>query len=271
VKKNTLLLIGLFSGLLINCAQKPKITTDQECQNKYQKLNKKYLAGKYGSVKEGYNELLSTCTGTTLYESVHWELASSYFLTQDWSGAEQEYLSFKTQFPSSDSAELAHFRLGVSQYKQIPIPAREQSKTQDALKSFDEFLLTYTQSPHLDSARFYRKKLRHHLLTKDLLIAKHYEISKEPQSANLYYKMIIETYPDEVAEIQVLSSMIHNYNLLHQYESSQAALERISQLAGPDSLKFVTPLREKIANSQIALLHEKEKQNKKRSRIKRFF
>lgn len=253
-------------ALLFGCSKKPDISHDADCQKKYDALHKKYLKGKYGTVREGYNELLNTCTGTSLYEKTHWELASSYFYLKDWIEAELEYTSFLTEFPSSDSSELAKFRASWSMQKQVSIIARDQSKTVTAISGYEDFIALYPKSTLADSAKNQLAWLKKQLAEKDLYIANQYEKRDEPLAANIYYKMALEAYGDQLDKISVMQKMVHNYNLLHQFETATQTVNQIAMLSAADSSKIVPKLRSSIEDSQVKLANEKRRQKEKKQK-----
>lgn len=60
--------------------------------------------------------------------------------------AQNEFREFLTFYPTNRRADYAQYKLGLSHYKQMLAPQRDQTQTREALAEFDHFLERYPNS-----------------------------------------------------------------------------------------------------------------------------
>ena len=154
----------MFAALifLAGCGSSKPKNLAGDCKIQFEKLHAKFEKGRYAAAKEGYDEFVTSCAGTEFVEQAYFELGESHFALKEWMESEQEYESFLREYPGSRRyGEIARYQLAVSMGNQVEIPQRDQSKTLEAIQSFETFQAEFPDSPRADSARIQLDRLRH--------------------------------------------------------------------------------------------------------------
>lgn len=259
------LAVALFSG----CGSKKPKNLAGDCKITFEKVHDKFERKKYAAAKEGFDEFVLSCTGTEFAEQAYFELSESHFALKEWMEAEHEYQSFLKEYPGSKRyGETARYRLAICMGKQTQIPARDQSKTVEAIKEFETFLAEFPESSHLDSAKIELDRLHELLAERDMRVARLYSRMDEPLAAALYYKHILKEYGDRIPRREITLKLTESYIMLRQFVEAQ------NQLAQFDGIAKDDPFREKIKATQIKLekaqsLYARQKSNEKKEEEKK--
>jgi outer membrane protein assembly factor BamD len=104
-------------------------------------------------------------------------IADSYFQKGDAASmilASAEYREFRTLFPFSPSAPYAQYQIGMTFYKKILGPGRDQTKTEQALEEFKKVLTNYPTSEEAKAAQEKIQDCEDKLARHILQIGRHY-------------------------------------------------------------------------------------------------
>jgi len=231
--------LGLSSLLgLSACSSSKKLTQEESCQEKWDKIKIKYEKKKYAESKEPLSELISSCPGSPFTEEAAFDLGEAHFKLGEWIEAETEYTSFLKDFPASKKySELARWRLAKVAANQVEPPNRDQTKTLDAIQNYETFLDEYPESKYADTAKVELEKLKDQLVAKKMLIAHLYTRMNEPQAAAIYYKSMIKEYGSRVNLRDVNLKLAECYIELNQFDEADAYLAKFDGIAADDPFK----------------------------------
>jgi outer membrane protein assembly factor BamD len=104
-------------------------------------------------------------------------IADSYFQKGDEANmilASAEYREFRILFPFSPSAPYAQYQIGMTFYKKILGPGRDQTKTEQALEEFKKVLTTYPTSEEAKAAQEKIQDCEDRLASHIYQIGRHY-------------------------------------------------------------------------------------------------
>ncbi len=104
-------------------------------------------------------------------------IADSYFKKGDEASmilASAEYREFRTLFPFSPSAPYAQYQIGMTFYKKILGPGRDQTKTELALEEFKKVLTNYPTSEEAKNAHEKIQDCENKLAAHIFQIGRHY-------------------------------------------------------------------------------------------------
>jgi outer membrane protein assembly factor BamD len=104
--------------------------------------------------------------------------------------AVNEYREFLTFYPTSQRADYAQLKVGMTHYKQMRKPQRDQSETREAIKEFETFVERYPNSALMPEAK---QKLRE---SRDRLSTHEYEVGV------FYYRQ--RWYPGAIDRLKAL-------------------------------------------------------------------
>jgi outer membrane protein assembly factor BamD len=239
--KSALALAACCALALLGCSSSKKLTQEQSCQEKWDKVKPKFDKKKYVQAKESLSELVTSCPGSAFTEEAMFDLGEAHYALKEWEEAEQEYSAFLKDFPASKRfGELAHYRVAEVSGKQVEIPARDQSKTLDAIAAYEGFLDEYPDGARADSAKTELDKLRDLLVAKQMQTARLYTRMGEPLAAAIYYKALLKEYGTRVNQKDINLKLVHCYISLSQFDEAETYLAKFDGIAKDD------PFNEKV-------------------------
>lgn len=243
-----LLLASLGAFLLAACSSSRKLTQEENCQARWEKLHAKFEKKKYNEIRDPYTDLVTSCPGSPFTEQAAFELAEIQYNLGDWLEAESEYSAFLKDFPNSRRyGEVATYRHALSSSKQVGIPQRDQSKTTEAIQAFERFLDEYPDSKYADTAKTEIEKLTGKLVAKQLQIARLYHRMDEPQAAAVYYKSILKDYAGRVDLRDINLKLAQCYIEMRQFDEAETYLGKFDGVAKDD------PFKEKVKKAYQSL------------------
>ncbi len=245
---------------LPGCSSHKKLTQEESCQERWDKLKVKYEKKKYVEVKEPLSELVSSCPASNFTEEALFDLGEAHFKLEEWVEAETEYGAFLKDFPASKKyAELARWRLAEVAANQVEPPNRDQTKTLDAIQSYGAFLDEYPDSKYADTAKTQLDKLRDQLVAKQMMVAHLYSRMDEPQAAAIYYKQLLKDFGNRVNQRDINLKLAECYIEMQQFDEAESFLSKFDGIPKDD------PFREKVkkAYAQLAKARSKVDRQKK--------
>jgi outer membrane protein assembly factor BamD len=242
------------------CSSAKPVDHAVDCEKKFKELHGKFVKGSYQTAREGYATFVTSCTGFEFTEQALFEEAESYFQQGDYIESESEFRSFIKEYPNSPRfGEQGSYRVAQSMAKQVGIAARDQSKTMEAIASYEDFLREFSESKYADSAKNEIASMRNVLADKDLQIAKLYKRMGEPQAAAIYYKNLLKEYGDRVDQRDISLKLVQCYIALSQFDEAESYLRKFDGIAKNDPFQA----RIKSSYSDLEKAREKHAREKK--------
>jgi outer membrane protein assembly factor BamD len=227
---------------LAGCSK--KLTKEEGCQEKWDKVSPKFAKGKYIQSKDLLTEIVTSCPGSPFTEEAMFDLGEAHYHLEEWEEAESEFNSFLREFPNSKKfSERARYRIAEVTAKQVDGPARDQTKTLEAITAWENYLGEYPDGPRADSAQGAIDKLKSILAEKQMMIARLYSRMDEPQAAAVYYKEVLKEYGGRVNEREVNLKLAECYVRMGQFDEAEAYLAKFDGIAKDD------PFRKKVRNA----------------------
>jgi outer membrane protein assembly factor BamD len=145
------------------------------------------------TAREYFRRILDTYPQSTYRPDAKLGIGDSYLgeaTTESLILAVNEYREFLTFYPTSQRADYAQLKVGMTHYKQMRKPQRDQSETREAIKEFETFVERYPNSPLKAEAE---QKLRE---SRDRLSTHEYEVGY------FYYRQ--RWYPGAIDRLKAL-------------------------------------------------------------------
>jgi len=120
----------------------------------------------------------------------------SYKDIQDYNSAILMFKDLIDRYPNSPVIDKARFQLAECSKLLAVKPAYDQTPTNLARQEFEDFLKKHPDSEMAPDAKQVVEKLKSREAENAYETAKFYEARRAPQSAIIYYKDIIQNYPD---------------------------------------------------------------------------
>lgn len=147
-------------------------------------------------------------------DDAQYYMAESYFKQKKYILAAYNYNTLRRFYPTSEYAKVSLFKNGMC-YKELSLPFdRDQDYTEKAITAFLEFKYAYPEDSLAREADVYLKEMRNKLGNKAFFTAELYRKLYSPESALIYYDIVINEYadtdfyqPSYVGKIEVLSEL----------------------------------------------------------------
>ena len=191
-----LLLAGLAFSTAAGCGGKkdavPQGTTEPD-KFLYEKGNESIEKHRWLTAREYFRRILDTYPQSNYRPDAKLGIGDSYLgenSTESLILAVNEFREFLTFYPTSPRADYAQLKLGMTHYKQMRKPQRDQSETREAIHEFETFVERYPNSALMEEGR---QRLRE---ARDRLSTHEYEVGV------FYYKQ--RWYPGAIDRLRAL-------------------------------------------------------------------
>ncbi|MGD9201145.1 MAG: outer membrane protein assembly factor BamD [Chitinispirillia bacterium] len=197
------------------------------CTKKIERAKEYYKKEQFYRAKTTLSEVKVNCSGHSSMDTVLYILIKSNLETKNAVEARLDLEVFIQDFPNSPFVEEAHFLLGYCSYRESESYERDQVKTREAINEFQEFIVNFPNSPYKDSAQHYINLSREKLAKKEVMNARFYEKIDQFDAAIIYYKLIIENFPDSKNITEYRFALYRNLMKTSRPGEAKTVLERI--------------------------------------------
>jgi outer membrane protein assembly factor BamD len=161
--------------------------------------------------------------------------------------AQNEYREFLTFYPTSPRADYAQYQLGMTHFKGMRAPERDQTETKDAIKEFEFFFQRFPNSSLRPQAEARLREAKDRLDQADFGVGLHYYRTRWYPGAIARFKELLKADPNftnrDAVYFYLAESLLKTANtaealpwyerLVSEFQSSQhldEARKRISEL-----------------------------------------
>ncbi len=134
-------------------------------------------------------------------------LGECYRRQKRYEEASRAFQKVVDEYPSSPWGEEAKFNVAFCAYQLSLKPSYDQSATDEAIDWFETFIKSHPESELVPEAKESLKKLREFKAEGLVEVAHFYERSGKGASAAVYYRQIVERYPDSSLAPQALAKL----------------------------------------------------------------
>lgn len=160
--------------------------------------------GHYGEAIELLKAYTTSASGTAQVDEAIYLLADSYLRQKEWASAQSEFERLLRDYPESDSAATASFRLGEALYGQSRGPDFDQEYTLKALQQWQSYLRDNPGHWLNGEAQSRITQSRTRLAEKLLHNGNLYLKLRLFRPARVYFRKVIDDYPETAAAAQAL-------------------------------------------------------------------
>ena len=154
-------------------------------------------AGKADDAILGFEKLtLELPARDTLLPRAHYHLGRAHARRKDWLLAGQAFTRMASEFPDDSLADDALLAAGDAYARIWDDPELDPTYGQSAIAVYTSLLDTYPSSPLRADAEKGIAAIRSRLAEKDFRNGEQYRRRRSPHSAILYYKQVLENYPE---------------------------------------------------------------------------
>lgn len=227
-------------------AAKPKKLYD--CAGKIQKAIDRFNKKRYLDCQEILAEVLTQCPGYQAYDTALYYQGKSMFATKKYDEAKTEFDRLATTFPNSPFYEESFYRIGQCMFLETNAPDLDQATTKDAQSRLKDFCESFPKSGYLDSAHGLIEQANDKLAQKELMNAQFYEKIDQHDAAVVYYRMLIQDFPQSKLVPPAMIAMCEQLILANRGGEAAAVLDDLTSRTNDDAiLKKAQSLRSKIS------------------------
>lgn len=165
----------------------------------------------------------------TLLPRSYWYLATAHARKDEHLLAAQGFARLNQTFPDdtlADDAMLAEAREYATLWRK---PALDAQYGQTALVTYRSMLELYPDSPLAPQAQRGAEKMLEWLATKDYLTGMHYARRKAPDSAILYFRDVVENYPETARARDAYLRLVEVYRSINYRDDARDACATLRQ------------------------------------------
>jgi outer membrane protein assembly factor BamD len=240
--------------LLVSCASGTKIKEKHlyDCSGKLIEGIEKFEKKRYSSAQVIFSDIITKCPGHSANDTTIYYLAKTWLAMNKPDEAKVEFEHLALSFPSSVYNEEARYFLGYSSFLSSSPWYLDQTSTKEAQHKLKSFLEANPQSRFADSARLYIDKCNNKLAEKEFHAANFYEKTDHYEAAIVYYKYIIDEFPESPFAAQSKLLIAQDLIALSRNSEAIAFLDEIIEQSKDDSIvKKAASLRQKAAKKQL--------------------
>ena len=182
---------------------------------------KDFRKGYYHSSSEALQRaLLEFNPGDPRIPQAHFYLGEAYFGSGSQLQAVREFRKVSDDFPSNPLAPDALYRAGDAYAVLWRKPALDPTYGKSAIATYTELLNRYPDSPAAAKARLQLADLADKFAYKEWETAKYYIRNKAIDSAILYMRALVASYPNTPSAQQALAQLVVTYRSLGYVEDA---------------------------------------------------
>ncbi len=189
MKKYFILALLILAIILLPSCAKKKMTEDRNEITEYDLFSQAqnyYDNEKWSKAIDALETFLFTYPASKETEKAQYYLANSYYNIEDWTQAIIEYNYFINNYNNVTLREECYYRLSKAYFNVAPSYKKDQTLTQHAIASIDNFLSEYPDSKYYSEIDSLERILVSRLEEKKIYAADYYMKNKDYMSAEVY-------------------------------------------------------------------------------------
>lgn len=144
-------------------------------------------------------KVVSRAPGAVLAEDAIKAKADYYYGNGEFALAETEYARLAQEFPRGRYPRLALLMSAQSAFARFPGLAYDDSALHEARERFISFRERYPEFAEQENINVFIRRIDESLAAKHLMVGKWYGRQKHPESAAIYFREVVQRWPDSVA------------------------------------------------------------------------
>lgn len=202
------------------------------------KAGKGYLRVKnYEEARTVFNQILEEAPDSRERIMALRFLADSYYKEELYDEAKLSYRKFRELYPANKYADHALYYQAMSDFRQVDIAERDQSRTHNALEEFNQLIADFPNSPFSKKAAQKIQRCTESIARNLMEIGKYYFRTQAFHAAIGRFKTLLEDYPGQNFADEAVFLIAESYYREQSYRTAK---------------KFYLRLLKKYPNSKFA-------------------
>ncbi len=260
IKLIPILCLALFAA--VSCKSEfEKIRSGGDAAKMLEAADKYYEEEEWQKAQTLYELIVGSYRGKKEAEDIYFNYAYTYYYLGRYLLSSYYFKNFSTTFGGSTKKEEADYMIAYSFYQLSPTYRLDQTNTEKAIESFQNFVNTYTQSPRVEQCNRLIDEMRLKLEKKSFEGGKLYFDLRQYQSATQTFENLLKDFPETPNAVEVRYMVVRAAFLLaensfveRQQERYQDAEEKAEEfVARYDQGKFLKEVQNMLATTKKKL------------------
>lgn len=183
---------------------------------------------RYISALERYRELKNRFPYSSRSTDAELRIADTYFGQESYLEAESAYEIFKELHPTHPKIDYVQYRIGLSNFNQIPDnTARDLSAAQKSIGAFEVLLERFPSSQFVEKAKSHITDAKKALAEHENYVANFYYQKRHYLSASYRYAALLNDYPNLGYDELALYRLGESYAEIRMFGNARDALRRL--------------------------------------------
>lgn len=226
LKKQTTVLYLIVILLVTGCNNHSKLLKSSDNELKYEAAIAYYNKKDYYRALQLFEQLNAVYRGTTRGERIIYYQAFCYYEQEDYLLGGYYFDLFAKSFPLSKNAEECLFMSAFCSYKLSPKYSLDQTKTKEAISSFNYFMTRYPNSSRKDECNRLVDDMVKKLAKKEFEIAKLYYHTMEYEASITCFENLMNEYPNTQYAEESNFNIVRSYYYFATHSISSKQKER---------------------------------------------
>lgn len=260
IKLIPILCLALFAA--VSCKSEfEKIRSGGDAAKMLEAADKYYEEEEWQKAQTLYELIIGSYRGKKEAEDIYFKYAYTYYYLGRYLLSSYYFKNFSTTFGGSTKKEEADYMIAYSFYQLSPTYRLDQTNTEKAIESFQNFVNAYTQSPRVEQCNRLIDEMRLKLEKKAFEGGKLYFDLRQYQSATQTFENLLKDFPETPNAVEVRYMVVRAAYLLaensfveRQQERYQDAEEKAEEfVARYDQERFLKEVQSMLATTKKKL------------------
>ncbi len=226
--QRSFLLIALVLGLTA-CSATKVPPPNKSPQYYFQLGERDFEDGLYKEAIADWEKVRDAYYSPELTALAEMKIADAHYKNKEYVEAAAGYEDFLKQHPNHAKTPQILFKLGMSYYKQILSPDRDQTATKNAMATFESLLRMYPDFPEKKTVQGDIRECKNNLAEHEFYVGHFYFRTDHDPSAVGRLKGLIADYPDYPELDKAYFFLIRAYLQEGKRDNAQEAFHTLSQ------------------------------------------
>lgn len=215
--------------ILCSCSGYNKIVKGDDYQQKFEMANKLFEEKDFDRCIVLYEQVYQHAPKTGEGELAYYRLAKSYYEIEDFYMSSYYFGQYIQRYPYSVKNEEAYFLMALSSVKNSPEYSLDQTETEGAINTVQQFIDRYPNSTLVDSCNRVIDRLRFKIELKEYEHVKLYDKTENYRAAVTAGEIFIENFSKSKFVEEIYFLIVKNSYLLSINSIETKKVERIEK------------------------------------------
>lgn len=220
-------LFPLLLCLTLTACGGSKVKPENSAEKYFQEGEKYFESDLIDDAIASWEKVRDTFYSPELSMLAELKIAEAYYVSKRYEEAALAYQEFLKQHPNDFRAAHILYRMGLSYYQQILSPDRDQTSTENAMKSFQKLTTQFPNDPQAQEAGDLIQRCRTRLAEHEVYVGRFYLKRKQYQPAIRRLTAILESFPDYYYRDEAYFYLGKAYISTNQQDKAQAVYEKL--------------------------------------------